>query len=99
MHFLAISTPLPGKPSEARQNQRAFWDWLDPLVKNGTAKDVYAKLGRGAVIIFDVDSHETMHKLLNQWTECVPASFEVIALIPGDHQAQIARANLHPNQI
>ena len=72
MHFLVISTPRADKPSAARENQKAWWDWLDPLVKNGTAKHVYTKLGRGAVIIFDVDSHETLHKLVNQWAECVP---------------------------
>ena len=61
MHFLVISTPRADKPSTARDNQKQFWDWLDPLVANGTAKHVYTKLGRGAVIIFDVDSHQTMH--------------------------------------
>ena len=44
MHFLVISTPRAEKPSAARENQKAWWDWLDPLVKNGTAPgypDVY----------------------------------------------------------
>ena len=38
MHFLVISTPRADKPSSARDNQTLFWDWLDPLVKSGTAK-------------------------------------------------------------
>jgi muconolactone delta-isomerase len=82
-----------------RSDQRAFWDWLAPLENNGTAKHVYTKLGRGAVIIFEVDSHEAMHKLLNQWTECVPATFEVTPLLAKQHQEQIARAALHPNAL
>ena len=24
------------------------------------------------LVIFNVDSHEMMHKLVNQWAECVP---------------------------
>ena len=64
--------------------------------KHGTAKHIYTKLGRGAVIVFDVDSHETLHKLVNQWAECVPATFEVHALLPKEHQERIARAGTGP---
>ena len=70
MHFLVISTPRADKPATARDNQKQFWDWLDPLVATGTAKHVYTKLSRGAVV--NVDSHEMMHKHVNQWAECVP---------------------------
>ena len=96
MHFLVISTPRAEKPSAARDNQKQFWAWLEPLTASGTAKHVYTKLGRGAVIVFDVDSHETMHKLVNQWAECVPADFEVEALLPAEHQQRIARAGTNP---
>ena len=96
MHFLVISTPRADKPSNARDSQKQFWDWLNPLEANGTAKHVYTKLGRGAVIIFEVDSHEAMHKLVNQWAECVPATFELHALLPKAHQESIARAGTSP---
>lgn len=96
MHFLVISTPRAEQPSAIRAGQKAFWTWLDPLVRDGVAKHVYTKLGRGAVIIFDVDSHETMHKLVNQWSECVPATFEVHALLEKGHQEAIARAGIEP---
>ena len=96
MNFLVISTPRADKPSAARDNQKLFWDWLAPLKKDGSAKHVYTKLGRGAVIVFEVDSHETMHKLVNPWAECVPATFEIHALLPGDHQEKIARAGTNP---
>ena len=33
MHFLVISTPRADKPSEARGNQKSWWDWLAPLEK------------------------------------------------------------------
>lgn len=96
MHFLIISTPRAEKTSIAREDQRQFWEWLHPLAANGTAKHVYTKLGRGAAIIFEVESPETMHKLINQWAECVPATFEVHALLPGEHQERIARAGTNP---
>ena len=96
MHFLVISTPRAEHPSAARDNQKKFWDWLAPLAAAGTARHVYTKLGRGAVIIFEVDAPETMHKLVNQWAECVPATFEVEALLPGEHQERIARSGAGP---
>jgi hypothetical protein len=99
MHFLVISTPRPEKPSAARDNQKQWWDWINPLLQSGTAKHVYTKLGRGAVVIFDVDSHETLHKLVNQWSECVPAGFEVIALLPKEHQERIAMAGKDPMKL
>ena len=99
MHFLVISTPRPEKPSTARENQKAWWDWLDPLIANGTAKHVYTKLGRGAVVIFEVKEHADIHKLVNQWSECVPATFEVEALLPKEHQERIAKAGTNPMRL
>jgi hypothetical protein len=96
MHFLVISTPMAQKPSAARDNQKQWWDWINALAKAGTAKHIYTKLGRGAVVIFDVDAHETMHKLVNQWSELVPATFEVEALLPKEHQERIAQAGTNP---
>lgn len=96
MHFLVISTPRAEKPSAARDNQKGWWDWVNALAKAGTARHIYTKLGRGAVIIFDVDSHETLHKLVNQWAEHVPATFEVHALLPKEHQERIAKAGANP---
>lgn len=96
MHFLVISTPRAEKPSAVREGQKQWWEWLNPLIERGVAKHVYTKLGRGAVVIFDVDSHETLHKLVNQWAECVPATFQVEALLPKEHQERIAMAGLNP---
>lgn len=44
----------------------------------------------------DVDSHETLHKLINQWSENVPANFEVTALVSKEHQEKIAMAGINP---
>ena len=99
MYFMVISTPRAEQPSAVREGQRQWWDWINALIASGTAKHVYTKLGRGAVIIFDVDSHETLHKLVNQWNECVPATFEVEALLPKEHQERIAKAGTNPMKL
>ena len=99
MYFMVISTPRAEKPSAVRDGQKQWWDWINALIASGTAKHVYTKLGRGAVIIFDVDSHETLHKLVNQWNECVPATFEVEALLPKEHQERIAKAGTDPMRL
>ena len=96
MHYLVISTPKAEKPSAAREGQLQWWDWINALVARGVAKHVYTKLGRGAVVIFDVDGPESLHKIVNQWNEYVPATFEVEALLPKEHQEKIARAGTHP---
>ena len=96
MHYLVISTPAPVKPSDVRATQKKWWDWVNALIDDGTAKHVYTKLGRGAVIIFDVKGPEVVHKLVNQWNELVPATFEVEPLLPKEHQERIAKTGINP---
>ncbi|MBM3343822.1 MAG: hypothetical protein FJY56_17190 [Betaproteobacteria bacterium] len=96
MHYLVISTPKAEQPSLMRDTQVKWWDWINALKSGGVAQHIYTKLGRGAVVIFDVDSPHTLHKLVNQWNELVPATFEVEPLLPGEHQEKIARAKTHP---
>ena len=96
MHFLVISTPAATSPSAARGGQKKWWEWINDLAAKGVAKHIYTKLGRGAVIIFDVDSHGTLHKIVNQWSELVPAIFEIEALLPKEHQERIAMAGTNP---
>jgi hypothetical protein len=99
MHFLVISTPAATKPSGMRGGQTQWWDWVNALIADGSAAHVYTKLGRGAVIIFDVDGPEAVHKYVNQWNELVPATFEIIPLLPREHQERIARAGTNPMQL
>jgi hypothetical protein len=92
MLYLVISSPRPEAPSTVRANQLRFWNWFDGLIAQGTARHVYARLGRGLVAVMDVATPEDLHALLNQWAEYVPASFEVQTLLPREHQAQLVRA-------
>ena len=99
MFFLVISTPAATKPSGMRGGQTQWWDWVNALSANGTAAQVYTKIGRGGVIIFNVDGPETLHKLVNQWNEMVPATFEIVPLLPKEHQERIARAGTNPLEL
>jgi muconolactone delta-isomerase len=81
MLFLVISTPRPEKPTTMIGSRQHYWDWINPLIAKGEVRSVYAKVGRGAVALFDVDSNETLHQYINEWLEIVPAHMEIHALI------------------
>ena len=81
MLFLVISTPAPTRPSEVREPRRNFWPWIEDKLERGIARSVYPRAGRGVVAVFDVDSHETLHRLLNEWSDIVPAEFALYPLM------------------
>ena len=81
MLFLVISTPRPERPSSVTQARSSYWDWIAPLLADGSARSVHARVGRGAVVLFDVDSNETLHRLMNQWADIMPAHFDVYPLL------------------
>jgi len=92
MLFLVISTPRPERPSTMVAKRQAYWRWLAPLQRTGLCRFVFARAGRGAVALFDVDSIETLHRLLNEWAEIIPATFEVYPLIdPAQAQRFLGR--------
>ena len=92
MLFMVISTPRPDQPSKVRRSQRGWWDWIRPLQRAGVAKAVYIRVGRGGIVVFDVKSNEELHTLVNQWSEFVPAEFQVLPLAAPEYQERIARA-------
>lgn len=84
MLFLVISEPRPEPPSSVAGQRRHYWDWIAPLQASGEVRSVHAKVGRGAVVLFDVPSNEQLHRRLNEWADIIPAHFQVHALIdPG----------------
>ncbi|MAF37903.1 MAG: hypothetical protein CL696_03310 [Chloroflexi bacterium] len=89
MLYLVITTPLPGKPSEAQSDRQELWKWAAPLMDRGIIRDryMYAKVGRGRMALFDVSSNEELHGYLSQWLEFVPAEMQVIPLM--DSQAMM----------
>lgn len=88
MLFLLITNPAPKPPSSVRGDRQRFWRWCAPLQENGTVRSIYGRVGRGAVAILDVPDHETLHRLLNEWSDIIPAEFQVYPLVEaGDIKA------------
>jgi muconolactone delta-isomerase len=82
--YVVISTPAATPPSSIHHARAAYWDWVDDLRDRGLLLGAWSRVGRGAVAIFDVESHDQLHLLVNQWAEMIPASFEVIPVIDPD---------------
>lgn len=81
MLFLVISEPRPEPPSSVVAARQRYWTWIQPLIDRGEVRSVHAKVGRGAVMLFDVASNDVLHAHLNAWADIVPARFDVHALI------------------
>jgi hypothetical protein len=92
MLFLVISHPRPERPSDMVGARQRYWSWAEPLLKSGTMRSVHARVGRGAVALLDVDGNETLHRLMNEWADIIPARFDVYPLIdPDAAQSFLAR--------
>ena len=83
MLYLVISTPLPSKPSEVRTSRQKLWEWAQPFIDQQIIKDrcMYAKVGRGAIALFDVSSHGELNNYISQWLEMIPAKMQIIPLL------------------
>jgi hypothetical protein len=87
MLFLVISEPRPEPSTEVASRRQRYWPWVQNQMNAGLVKSVHARVGRGAVVMFDVDGNETLHRLLNEWADIIPARFDVYPLIdPGAAQ-------------
>lgn len=54
MPFLIVST-RPEKPSELATTRQSFWPRIAGYEARGGCRHIYARVGRGAVAVFDVD--------------------------------------------
>jgi hypothetical protein len=81
MLFLVVSTPRPERPSELAAIRQTFWPWIAKHQASGVCRHVYARAGRGAVAILDVESNEALHRILNDWADIIPAQFETYPLV------------------
>jgi hypothetical protein len=84
MLFLVISTPRADPPGAMTARREKYWDWIAPLLDNKTVLSVHARVGRGAVALFDVDSNLTLHRLINEWAEIIPAHHDIYPLLDSD---------------
>jgi hypothetical protein len=81
MLFLVVSTPRPERPTEMAAARQSFWPWIGKYQASGACRHVYARAGRGAVAIFEVDSNEALHLILNEWADIIPAHFDTYPLV------------------
>jgi len=81
MLFLVVSTPRPERPSEVTKARQSYWPWIARYQAQGVCRHVYARAGRGAVAVFDVDGNDALHRILNEWADIIPAHFDVYPLL------------------
>ena len=81
MLFLVVSTPRPERPSELAQTRQSFWPWIAQYEARGICRQIYARVGRGAVAVLDVADNNALHQILNEWADIVPAHFDTYPLI------------------
>ena len=80
MLYLMISTPHPSKPEDVKNARLEFRSWINDLKSKNKVVCLYPRVGRGSVVIFDVSSNDELHKLMTQWTNIVPVSFDIYPL-------------------
>ena len=81
MLFLVVSTPRPERPSELAQTRQSFWPWIAQYEARGICRQIYARVGRGAVAVLDVADNNALHQILNEWADIIPAHFDTYPLI------------------
>jgi hypothetical protein len=96
--FLVISTPRPERPSDMAARRQSFWPWIGKYQQAGTCKQIYARVGRGAVAVFDVAGNEALHLILNEWADIIPAEFDVYPLVDLEATRQMLAAQVAANK-
>ncbi len=54
--------------------------WIEDLKSKNKMICFYPRVGRGSVVNFDVDSNDELYKLMTQWLDIVPVSFDIYPL-------------------
>jgi hypothetical protein len=84
MLFLVVSTPRPERPSDLVGSRQSFWPWIARYQAHGVCRHIYARVGRGAVAVLDVEDNDGLHRILNEWADIIPAHFDTYPLIDAD---------------
>lgn len=77
MLYLVISKPQPSRPDDVKAIRRQFRSWIGLQQSKGKVLHFYPKVGRGAVVIFDLASNDELHDCLTQWMNMIPADFDI----------------------
>jgi muconolactone delta-isomerase len=81
MLYLVVSTPRSERPSELAKTRQSFWPWMAKYEASGVCRHIYARVGRGAVAVFDVESNDALHHILTEWADIIPAHFDIYPLV------------------
>jgi hypothetical protein len=96
--FLVVSTPRPERPSDMASRRQSFWPWIGKYETAGVCKHIYARVGRGAVAVFDVETNEVLHRILNEWADIIPAEFDVYPLVDIEATRKMLAAQVAANK-
>jgi hypothetical protein len=94
MLFLVVSTPRPERPSELATLRQTFWPWIAKHEASGVCRHIYARAGRGAVAVLDVESHEALHHILNEWADIIPTHFHTYPLVDAEAAKRMLAAQV-----
>ena len=94
MLFLVVSTPRPERPSESRPPGSRSGRGSTAYRRQEICRHIYARVGRGAVAIFDVESNNDLHRILNEWADIIPAHFDTYPLVDTQATAQLLAAQV-----
>jgi muconolactone delta-isomerase len=94
MLFLVVSTPRPERPSELAKTRQSFWPWISGYEARGVCRHIYARAGRGAVAVLDVQDNDALHRILNEWADIIPAHFDTYPLIDTEAAKRMLAAQI-----
>jgi muconolactone delta-isomerase len=98
MLFLVVSTPRAERPSELAQMRQSFWPWIAAYEARAVCRHIYARVGRGAVAVFDVKDNDALHRILNEWADIIPAHFDIYPLIDVEAANRMLAAQVAANK-
>src|SRR3974377_68679 len=84
MLFLVGSTPRPERPSDLVGARQSFWPWIARYQARGACRHIYARAGRGAVAVFDVEDNDALHRILSERADITPPHFDPYPVIEDD---------------
>jgi len=74
--------------------RQLLWPWIAGYQARGVCRHIYARVGRGAVAVFDVADNDAIHRVLNEWADIIPAHFDTYPLIDVEAAKQMLAAQV-----
>jgi hypothetical protein len=68
-----------------------WWARAEDLKSDGEAPCHFARVGRGAIVISDVNSNDERRELLTQWLNMVPVTLDTYPLVTPEQALQFLK--------